>query len=637
MSLINVNNLTISFTEEDVLKGITFAVEPRDKIGLIGANGAGKSTIFKILTKQYLPTDGNFTFAKECSLGYMEQHACADSDKTVYTELLTVFEPLFQIEQEINDIQKSLNEHNSDFADKLESQNYLHREYERRGGLTYQSRAKSALIGIGFTENDFDLDVSLLSGGQKSKLSLCKLLLCGADVLLLDEPTNHLDIKSIDWLENWLTEYKGTYIVISHDRYFLDKVTNKTIEIERGKLYSANKNYSGYMLLKDERKKAQQKVFDGAMKEVHRIEGMIEQQKRFNQAHNYVTIASKQKSIDRILDDLEEPEKELSGIRFRFEAASESGNDVLLLTDIEKSFDNKFLFSNVQLDLKKGDRCFIIGDNGCGKSTLLKVILNKMRRDKGRIALGVGLKIGYFDQSLAELSSGKTVIDEIWDTYRNMTETEVRSALAQFLFKADDVYKNMNDLSGGEKARVALLKLMLSGANFLILDEPTNHLDIKSRQALEDALIDYNGTLLIVSHDRYLINKLATRIEYLDTDGLTSYIGNYDSYIQNVTTLNEPELKKSNTKVKDNDYKRQKEHNSYIRKLKGKISRLEADIENLENKAEQLQEEMNNSTSDYETILELTNQLNDLTQIQEEKMLEWESLCEELSNLETED
>ena len=633
MALISVNDLTVSFSETDILDKISFQVESKDKIGLIGANGAGKTTLFKILTKEYLPNNGTVAVGKDITVGYMEQHACSSSEKNVLDELMSVFTYLYDIEDELEVIEEKLSSQNEDIEKLLDRQHYLTTQYERLGGLTYKSRAKSALIGLGFGENDFTLPCSLLSGGQRSKVSLCKLLLCGANLLLLDEPTNHLDIESVTWLESWLSEYNGSFIVISHDRYFLDKVTNRTFELERSRLYFADRNYSGYMKLKEERLKAQQKVYDGAMKEVHRIEGIIEQQKRFNRERNYITIASKQKSIDRLLDGLEKPESELEGISFSFTADAVSGNDVLICDEVEKNFDSKKLFKNVSLTVKRGERIFIVGENGCGKSTFLKVILGKMRRDAGRVTLGSGIKIGYFDQTLAELSTSKTVIDEVWDSYKQMTETQIRSALASFLFKGDDVYKIMNKLSGGEKARVALLKLMLSRSNFLVLDEPTNHLDIKSREALENAFDTYDGTMLIVSHDRYFINRLATRIVRLHTNGIDSYSGNYDYYIEHCIDRNIAVAETA--KPKENTYKKQKEHESEIRKMKGRISRLEAEIDGLDEKISFFQEQINSPeiSADYEKILSLTDELNKTVCEQEEKMQLWQNLNEELDVL----
>ena len=626
------NNLKISFADRDIFSAVSFQVEQGDKIGLIGVNGAGKTTLFKALTGEYSASQGLVSIGKNTKVGYMQQHALSGSDLTLYDEVMTVFSRLFEIENRLEEIQLLIDSGTVSEAILIEQQN-LHTEYENNRGLTYKSLARSAILGLGFTESDMSLPCSLLSGGQKSKVSLCKLLLSGANFLLLDEPTNHLDIKSVNWLENWLCDFSGSFIVISHDRYFLNKVTNRTFELERGHFYQSSGNYSRYSVLKQERQKSEQRRYDNTMNEVHRIEGMIEQQKRFNRERNYITIASKQKSIDRLLDGLEKPESELSSIHFRFTASETSGNDVLICQSLSKSFDGKELFQNVDLHIKRQERVFLVGENGCGKSTLLKMILGYLRRDSGRIIPGAGVKIGYFDQALAELSSDKTVLDEVWDSYRSMNESEVRRALAAFLFKGEDVFKIMNKLSGGEKARVALLKLMLSGANFLILDEPTNHLDIKSREALESAFDEYDGTLLVVSHDRYFINRLATRIISLKKDGAGSFDGNYDYYIEHMTetekTARVPE------KPKENAYKKQKEHESEIRRTKGKIARLEKQIDELDEAADALQKQINDpeNAADYEKILELTGQLHENTEKQEELMLEWQQLNEQLENL----
>ena len=622
----------MSFSDRDIFSAVSFQVEQGDKVGLIGVNGAGKTTLFKALTGEEAASDGLVAIGKNTKVGYMQQHALSGSDLTLYDEVMTVFARLFAIENRLEEIQSLINSGYVDEKLLLEQQN-LQTEYENNRGLTYKSLARSAILGLGFCESDMSLPCSLLSGGQKSKVSLCKLLLSGANLLLLDEPTNHLDIKSVNWLENWLCDFSGSFIVISHDRYFLNKVTNRTFELERGHFYQSDGNYSRYAVLKQERQKSEQRRYDNTMNEVHRIEGIIEQQKRFNRERNYITIASKQKSIDRLLDGLEKPESELSSIRFRFTAAEVSGNDVLICQSLAKSFDGKELFRNVDLHIKRQERVFLVGENGCGKSTLLKIILGYLRRDSGRVIPGVGVKIGYFDQALAELSSDKTVLDEVWDSYRAMNESEVRRALAVFLFKGEDVFKIMNKLSGGEKARVALLKLMLSGANFLILDEPTNHLDIKSREALENAFDDYDGTLLVVSHDRYFINRLATRIIHLGKDGAESFNGNYDYYIEHLT---EPDKSvKASEKPKENTYKKQKERESEIRRTKGKIARLEKQIDDLDEIADALHQEINDpdNAADYEKILELTNQLHENTEKQEERMLEWQELNEQLENL----
>lgn len=635
MALISAHSVSLSFSERVVFSDVSFDVYKKDKVGFIGMNGAGKTTFFKLLTRQLEPDSGDIFISRDATLGYMEQHACAGSDRTLFDELLTVFDDVISAEKELDDIAEKLNGSFSGDAGLIARQQYLLELFERRGGLTYKSRARSALLGLGFAESDFSLPCSLLSGGQRSKVSLAKLLLSKADLLLLDEPTNHLDIESIDWLEGWLSEYGGTFIVISHDRYFLDKVTNRTFELENGKFFCTNGNYSRYHELKAERRKNAERVYDNTMKEVKRIRGIIEQQKTFSQERNYITIASKQKSIDRLLDGLEKPEKELDSIHFSFKTNLVSGNEVLLCKNVSKAFESKELFRDVSILIERGERVFITGENGCGKSTLLKMILGKLRRDSGKITLGANVKIGYFDQTLAEISNSKTVLDEIWDDYRAMPETQIRNALAAFLFKGDDVYKITSSLSGGEKARLALLKLMLSGANFLVLDEPTNHLDIKSREALEASFDTFDGTMLVVSHDRYFINRLSTRILRLHKGGVDSYPGNYDSYIEHrIDRTAKPEKEK--TAPKENTYKKQKELESLKRRTKGKISRLEEQIDSLDGELEKIQSEIAapENAADYEKILSLTDKLHETTNKQEQLMLEWQELTEELEKIE---
>ena len=415
MALISAHSVSLSFSDRVIFSDVSFDVYKKDKIGFIGVNGAGKTTLFKLFTRQLEPDGGDVFISRDATLGYMEQHACSGSDRTLFDELLTVFDDVISAEKELDEIAEKLNGEFSGDAELIARQQYLLELFERRGGLTYKSRTRSALIGLGFEEKDFSLSCSLLSGGQRSKVSLAKLLLSKADLLLLDEPTNHLDIESIDWLEGWLSEYSGTFIVISHDRYFLDKVTNRTFELENGKIFCANGNYSRFHELKAERRKNAERVYDNTIKEVKRIQGIIEQQKTFSQERNYITIASKQKSIDRLLDGLEKPERELDSIRFSFKTNLVSGNEVLLCENLSKAFENRELFENVSMLIERGERVFITGENGCGKSTLLKMILGRLRRDSGKITLGANVKIGYFDQTLAEISTNKTVLDEVED------------------------------------------------------------------------------------------------------------------------------------------------------------------------------------------------------------------------------
>lgn len=632
MSVLSAQNLKMEFGQNTVFQNVTFDVYEKDKIGLIGVNGAGKTTLFKVITREYEPTEGTLVIGKNTVVGYMEQHACHNSERSVYDEIATVFSRLALLEEQIECTTKSIDKGEEDIDGLIERQLSLQEEFRSNGGLTYKSRLRATLIGLGFKESEFDMPVSLLSGGQKSKLSLGKLLLSGANLLLLDEPTNHLDIKSVEWLENRIADFDGSVIVISHDRYFLDKVTNKTMEMERNRLTVTKGNYTRFMELKAERQMNVERTYNKAMDEVHRIEGIIAQQKHFGQERNYITIAHKQKSIDRLLDGLEEPEKELESLKFKFTSDAVSGNEVISAQGIGKGFDGKELFKSVDFLIKRNERVFLLGDNGCGKTTLLKILIGQYRQDEGEYKFGANVKVGYFDQTLSQLNESKTVLDEVWDSYLSMAESKVRAALGAFLFKGDDVFKLVSTLSGGEKARVALLKLMLSGANLLLLDEPTNHLDIKSREALENALLGYDGTMLVVSHDRYLINKLATRIFRMTDCGIKTFNGNYDYYLEHF--VEKQEVKEKAEKPKVNDYKLRKQKESELRKLKSAIARCENEINSLDEEIAQTEKKLEKpeNMADYEKIAEITTALDELHNKQNKLMSEWEEMQIKLEN-----
>lgn len=624
MQLLSMNNIAMSFADRELFSGVSFDVYDDDKIGFVGVNGCGKTTLFRLLKGEHTPDEGGIHIAGSCRMGFMEQFACRDSVKTVFDEALTVFSDLENMELELEEIHDriDLGDHSEEI---IERQHRLTEEYERGGGLTYKSRTASALMGLGFTEVDMKLRTEVLSGGQKSKLQLAKLLLSQANLLLLDEPTNHLDIKSVEWLERFLTDYRGAYIVISHDRYFLDKVTNRTIELENRTVTDYKGGYSRFLELKAEEMERRRKVYESTLKEIGRIEGIIEQQKRWNQAHNYVTIASKQKSIDRLEASLVKPEDAPDAIRFSFKSADSCGNDVFHAEKLALSFDGKRLFRDVTVDIKKGERVFLIGGNGCGKTSLFKIFTGQYLPDSGEYTYGTRVQAGYFDQAQAGLDDSKTAIDEVWDTYPRMTETQVRTVLGSFLFKDDDVFKKISELSGGERARIAILKLMLSGANFLLLDEPTNHLDISSCEALENALRSYDGTLFIISHDRYLINKLADRIYLLTPDGVREYRGSYDDYLARAELEQDKseQTQKPDKPVKVNDYKQRKERESERRKLNTRVTRAEKEIEELDEKIAALADELS-AISDYQLAMEKSNELDELRARQEQVMTEWE-------------
>ena len=627
MSLLTAQNLTFGFLDGVLFKGAAFKVEENDKIGLIGANGTGKTSLFKLIISTYTPNEGGIVRGKDVRIGYMEQYLECDDNQTLYNEALTVFSDVARMEEELEEInERLLTESNIEL---IEKQVKLTEEIERRDGLVYKAKTKSALIGLGFSEKDLDLKVNSLSGGQRSKLSLCKLLLSDTNLLLLDEPTNNLDIDAVNWLEDFLIKYKGAVIVVSHDRYFLDKITTSTMEIAHKKLTLTTGNYSVFQKLKAERELTIEREYEKTITEIKRIEGIIEQQKRFNQARNYITIASKEKQIERLKETLVVPDKALKSIHFSFKTDVRTGDEVVNVKDLSKSFPDKKLFSNLNLSVFREDRVFLLGPNGCGKSTFLKILNKEVSQDYGTFRFGSNVKIGYFDQNIDKLHSDKTVLDEVWDMYRFMTETEIRSALAMFLFCGEDVYKKVSLLSGGERAKISLLKIMLSKPNFLILDEPTNHLDITSREVLENALSDFDGTMLVVSHDRYFINKLANKTVYLTHDGAVNIDGNYDNYLQyresqNAVAVTDKEEKKPIV----NDYKLRKEKASNERKRKTRISKLEVEIEETENKISLLEEEISTPeiSANYERLLEYTNNLNELRTSLEDMYSEWEEL-----------
>lgn len=632
MPALSVRNLTMTFIERNLFTDVSFDVEERDKVGFIGANGVGKTTLFKILNGEISPVSGTVTFSKNVRPGYMEQHACNNPRADVYHELLSVFDYLSDMETEISALAHQIDNKSGNLDELVERQTMLIEQFERAGGLTYKSRTRSALLGLGFSENDFTMPVGNLSGGQRSKLCLAKLLLSQSNMLLLDEPTNHLDIDAIAWLEGFLRDFKGAMIIISHDRYFLDNVTNKTIELEHNRAMVYTGSYSEFVKKKESVNESLKNKYEHDLKEIKRIESIVEQQKRWGQAHNFITAASKQKEADRIKDQLVAPESELETMRMHFEPRCESGNDVLICKNLAKSFDDKQLFKNVDIHIRKGERVFIIGGNGCGKTTLFRILTGKTPMDSGEYDYGANVEIGYFDQMQQNLDLSKTALDEVWDTFPNMTQTEVRSALASFLFKGDEVFKPLSKMSGGERARVSLLKLMLKGSNFLLLDEPTNHLDASSREELEKTLLDYSGTMLIVSHDRYFINKIADRILLLTNNGVKEYLGNYDYYLERTTAEKQgvvlTESKKEKKEKPQNDYFLQKQKQSEERKRQTKLKKAEAEIERLDEEIAKTQELLSSEevAADYEKLMELSKLLEDLQKQQEEQYKIWEEL-----------
>lgn len=634
MPALSVRNLSLSFVERTLFSDVSFDVESNDKVGFIGANGVGKTTLFRILNGELMPTEGFVTFEKNAKIGYMEQHACKNPETSVYDELLSVFDYLMAMEQEIARVTSDIECQSGDINVLVERQTALIEQFERLDGLTYKSRTRSALLGLGFKESEFDMPVGSLSGGQRSKLCLAKLLLSQSTILLLDEPTNHLDIQAVNWLEGFLRDFKGAMIIISHDRYFLDSVTNKTIELEHNRTMCYKGSYSEFIKKKEEYNKSLKNKYENDLKEIKRIEAIVEQQKRWGRERNFITAASRQKEADRIKEQLVAPENELETMHMRFEPKCESGNDVLMCRGLSKSFGEKSLFKDVDFHIRKGERVFILGSNGCGKTTLFRILMGRVPQDCGEYDYGTNVMVGYFDQMQQNLDLSKTAIDEVWDEFPNMTQTEVRTALASFLFKGDEVFKPLNKMSGGERARVSLLKLMLKGGNLLLLDEPTNHLDASSREELEKTLLDYSGTLLIISHDRYFINKLADRVLVMSQNGIKEYLGNYDYYIEHAKEEQQEQAEqtaKTNTeKPAKNDYQLQKQRQSDERKRRAKLRNAESEIERLDSEIEKVQNQLASPevSADYEKLIELTNLLESLQKEQEEQYIIWEELSE---------
>ena len=530
--ILSCSNICKSFGENDILKQVSFHIEDHEKAAIVGINGAGKSTLLKVLIGKLNADDGVVTWAKGASIGYLAQHQDLEGAETIYDALLEVKKPVIQMEARIRSLELEMKSASGDELEaKLSEYSRLNHEFEMADGYSYQSEITGVLKGLGFTEDEFSKPITALSGGQKTRVSLGKLLLTKPDILLLDEPTNHLDMESIAWLETYLRNYSGAVIIVAHDRYFLDRVVTKIIELDMGHCTVFSGNYSAYSDKKAMLRDAAIRAYLNQQQEIRHQEAVIAKLKSFNREKSIKRAESREKMLDKI-ERLEKPTQANDSMDIRLEPDVVSGNDVLTVTDLSKSFDTQTLFTNVDFEIKRGERVAVIGNNGTGKTTLLKIINGIIPADSGQIRLGSKVHIGYYDQEHQVLHMDKTLFQEIQDTYPNMNNTQIRNTLAAFLFTGDDVFKLIRDLSGGERGRVSLAKLMLSDANFLLLDEPTNHLDITSKEILESALNRYTGTVLYVSHDRYFINRTATRILDLTDGSFINYIGNYDYYLE---------------------------------------------------------------------------------------------------------
>jgi ATP-binding cassette subfamily F protein 3 len=619
--LLEATNISKSFGENLLFADGCFKIEAGDKIGLIGSNGCGKTTLFSIISGAEVPDNGGIVKSGGATIGVLHQFTCADSKKTCYEEALSVFEDLIRFEEEMALMHNALE--NSSDATLIEKADVLREKFQSQGGLTFRARTRSALIGLGFTEAELSLSVDKLSGGQRSKIEICKLLLSSPDIMLLDEPTNHLDIDAIEWLDGFIKQSRSAVVIISHDRYFLDRVADKILSIEHKKLYMYPGNYTKYLELRRHREETIQREYNNTMREVKRIEGIIEQQRRWNREKNIKTAESKQKQIDRMLEGLEIPESEAENMTLRFTAGNICSENVLSVSSAHCEFDNKLLYRDVSFDVLRGDRIAVLGKNGCGKTTLIKSITDGLGQR------GIGVKVGYFDQHSATLKDSNTIFGQLREDFPAKGDTELRCALALFLFKGDDVFKEISTLSGGEKARVALCCLMLKKDNFLILDEPTNHLDLASREILENALEEFEGTILAVSHDRWFINKIANRIFYFENKGLSEIHGNYDDYLAVKQSHQEAaETPKKAVGTGGAAYKQQKAEAARQRKLKTQLENTEKEIEALEARQAELEVALCDPESafDYELMLRLSNELDEVKTKLISAMELWENL-----------
>ncbi|HIG0359540.1 thiamine ABC transporter substrate-binding protein [Clostridium sporogenes] len=602
MVVLSCKNISKAYGVDLILDNLTFNINENDKVGLIGANGAGKSTLFKILTSSLEQDSGDIFIDKSKSLGYLAQHLSLDSNNTIYEEVLDVFHDLIKMEEKLNKLEKLMNEpydkNNKDYHDKIIKDYTTYTDlYINRGGYTYKGEIHRVLRGLSFEEEDFNKQINILSGGQKTRVALCKLLLQSPDILLLDEPTNHLDLTAINWLEEYLKAYKGTVLIISHDRYFLDEITSQTFELISGHINCYNGNYSKFIDLRKKEYEVKLKAYNLQQSEIKRQEKIIEKYRSFNREKSIKAAESRQKSLDKI-EKIDAPDKLPKPVKINFETQIKSGNDILHIENLSKSYGDITLFTNVEMDIKRGEKIALIGDNGRGKTTLLKIIMDKIKKNSGTKYIGKNVFIGYYDQEQSDLNECNTVLDEVWDEFPEMTTTEVRNSLAAFLFTGDDVFKEISKLSGGEKCKVNLLKLMLSKSNFLLLDEPTNHLDIMSREALEDALLNYDGTVLVISHDRYFLNKVIEKIYELNIDGIKEYLGNYNYYIHkkiNPNRFDYEAITSGNSKTKTQihqERKKKKEEEKKLKQEKLKIKNLEKEITDLEEEVNLLQEQL---------------------------------------------
>ena len=637
--ILSCKDITKSYGMDIILKKINFNLEEHEKAAVVGVNGAGKTTLFKIITDNLSYDDGQLYIPKNTTIGYLEQNVDIRSEKTIYEEMLSVFESIFELEEKLHSMERKMSSlSDSEYSSFMEQYARFQHEFEESDGYSCKSRINGVLKGLGFTEDEYSQQVCTLSGGQKTRVFLGKLLLMKPDILLLDEPTNHLDIDSIQWLEDFLKSYSGACLIISHDRYFLDRTVSKIIDIENGKSSVYNGNYSFFIKQKDAARAAQLKQYANQQREIRHQEEVIKTLRQFNREKSIKRAESREKALER-MEKMERPENLPEKMHLRLTPQIQSGNDVVSVEDLSMSFGNNRLFSNVSFEIKRGEKVAIIGPNGIGKSTLFKIILNELKPDFGKVVLGVNVNPGYYDQEHHELDDKNTIFDEIHNAYPNMTNGEIRNVLASFVFTEDDVFKTIGTLSGGEKGRVSLAKIMLSKSNFLILDEPTNHLDMYSKEILEDAINNYDGTVLYISHDRYFIDKTAERTLELSRDGITQYLGNYSYCMEKkAEKARIEELSKENSKTpiqsasvhsdSKTDWLAQKEEQAKARKKANDIKKVEDEIEKTEKLIKSLEEKLFDPeiSADSGKVKELYEEKVSLEEKLEELYEKWEEI-----------
>ena len=633
MIILQANKIERSFAGEVLFDNINLQVDERDRIALVGKNGAGKSTLLKILVGEEEPTSGEINKKKDISLSYLAQDSRFESENTIYDEMLHVFDDLRRTEKQLRQMELEMGEKSGEDLNKLMSDyDRLSENFRQAGGFTYEADIRAILNGFKFDESMWQMKIAELSGGQNTRLALAKMLLEKPNLLVLDEPTNHLDIETIAWLENYLVNYSGALIIVSHDRYFLDKVATITLDLTKHSLDRYVGNYSRFVELKEQKLATEAKNYEKQQKEIAALEDFVN--RNLVRASTTKRAQSRRKQLEK-MERLDKPEAGKKAANMTFQSEKTSGNVVLTVENAAIGYDGEVLSQPINLDLRKMNAVAIVGPNGIGKSTFIKSIVDQIPFIKGEKRFGANVEVGYYDQTQSKLTPSNTVLDELWNDFKLTPEVEIRNRLGAFLFSGDDVKKSVGMLSGGEKARLLLAKLSMENNNFLILDEPTNHLDIDSKEVLENALIDFDGTLLFVSHDRYFINRVATHVLELSENGSTLYLGDYDYYVEKKAEVEMTQAEKTSTsnQVKEtssvNDYQAQKESQKEVRKLMRQIESLEAEIEKLESQSQAISEQML-ETNDADKLMELQAELDKISHRQEEAMLEWEELSEQV-------